>query len=144
MSLTDEQRAKALEAFCKTHGVSIADMEMLLAGYRPLIYTEERKNRLVETWADWLRCAEWAIEYATKATCEPSPCSVSGHFKFQLNGGTCLMCQREERLEREAAQAAYERAAEICDKEADNLEVHAQIGTPLRVVARRIRKGEQS
>jgi hypothetical protein len=31
----------------------------------------------------------------------PGPCGVSGHFRFQMNGNSCIMCQRESELVRE-------------------------------------------
>lgn len=37
-------------------------------------------------------------EVAQRLSPEPSCCGVAGHFKFQMNGNSCLMCQREKGL----------------------------------------------
>lgn len=37
---------------------------------------------------------------------QPSFCGVSGHFKFQQNGSSCLMCQREHQIAKDASREA--------------------------------------
>jgi hypothetical protein len=41
---------------------------------------------------------------------EPCFCGVAGHFKFQQNGSSCLMCQREWRLMRDSWEAGIKLA----------------------------------
>jgi len=39
-----------------------------------------------------------AITAAKTGQLAPASCGVSGHFRFQMNGTSCLMCQREQSL----------------------------------------------
>jgi hypothetical protein len=41
-------------------------------------------------------------EFLEDGILEPGGCLVPGHFRFQQNGNSCLMCQREESIRREA------------------------------------------
>lgn len=41
-------------------------------------------------------------EFQRRKILTPASCKVSGHFKFQENGGNCLMCEREWRILSEA------------------------------------------
>lgn len=52
---------------------------------------------------------------------QPSFCNVAGHFKFQQNGNSCLMCQREWRLMR----AAWETGIKVARSYGDNI-VHLE------------------
>jgi hypothetical protein len=45
-----------------------------------------------------LREKEAELATARADILKPSFCGVHGHFKFQENGSSCLMCQREHRL----------------------------------------------
>ena len=48
-----------------------------------------------------------------KSILTPAVCGVSGHFRFQENGGNCLMCQREKRLIDEAVAASAQATAKV-------------------------------
>ena len=48
-----------------------------------------------------------------KSILTPAVCGVSGHFRFQENGGNCLMCQREKRLIDEAVAASAQATTKV-------------------------------
>lgn len=51
----------------------------------------------IETIDDACAALERMIDNVRKQILLPSPCQVSGHFRFQLNGGNCMMCHQEIR-----------------------------------------------
>lgn len=71
---------------------------------------DELKGELTNSLTQWTE--------TRKAILAPANCGVSGHFKFQENGGHCMMCQQLDQLRAELAsfqETNFRQAAKIND-----------------------------